>query len=92
MPNPTDIRHRIAVQKRAVQVATGGNPVGLMLGEDQMVELQCALVEEGMPMGHVVLEYDGMKISRPLGVDGIVIIVRDEYGPRHLIGAHPILF
>ena len=99
MNTSTDIRHRIGAQKRAAQLATGGDPVGLMLGEEQMVELQCALVEVGMPMGSVVSEYDGMKIVRPPGVDGIVIVVKDTFAltnstsaTRHLIGAHPILF
>lgn len=100
----TDIQERIRVQKRTAEMATGGKPIGLMLGEDQMVELQCVLQQSGMPLGDVVTEYDGMKISRPAGVDGIVIVVerienlpslstpQPRPAPRQYIGAHPILF
>lgn len=102
-----NIADRIGHLKAKVQIQTGHKAVGLLLGEDQMVELQCHLAETGLPRGSVVTEYDGMRISMQAGVDGIAVVTeRSELRPigraairdqmqrvvTRFIGAHPIIF
>lgn len=101
-----DIGERIG---RAVQDAilkSGRRPVGILMGETQMDELDDLLFPDGktaVQAMNPVREYMGMRLSVQPGVDGIVIVTvghlpigMDARHPQTvvstLVGAHPILF